>query len=152
MNVREFQDIMRPLVNKFGKISYDTRKLELIFDVVRDLPQTTLLQIVNGFIGEDIRAKLSDFKTESRRLHTQQTSSQTGHTCPWCDNKGWVVPKHLKVGSQLRPIRCECAGGVASLVGRLRTIGDNELADRVESGWKNTTSEWYYLEGHTLDE
>lgn len=63
MNYREFTDCMDPVVQKFGKVAFDDHKIELIWKTVQNLDTDTLRAYVDQFIiGEDHRAKLSDFK------------------------------------------------------------------------------------------
>lgn len=124
MDLSQFSQIMSGLVQKYGKSVFDDTKCRLIFDEVQHLSPQALQECVDFFIGEDIKAKLSDFKTHARRY-----GGASGNTCNICEGTGWDRRRYenylgldengfMKFESDV-PDRCRCVGGRDGLFERI---------------------------------
>jgi len=128
MNFQEFEFEMNKLRKKFGDKLFDATKLDLIFKETRHLSQFHFQRIVEKFVGEDVRAKLSDFRVESNGFKRFDRSAQ----CLACRSDGWLL-LDIKPNTS---IRCHCNNGSKSDL-YLKRLMENELLDIefTEKGW-----------------
>lgn len=134
LSPNEFAETIRPLVVKFGKMTFDEAKLDLIYREVNDLIASELEQIVNEFVGEDVRAKVSDFVSKSIDIRRKRKRIQSdGHRCHLCDDSTWIVPDDLPPAEPMAVLRCSCVGGPQQLAQQLRNK-DSAIAQRQADG------------------
>jgi len=126
VNFAEFEIEISALRKKFGDKSFDSTKVGLIYEVVRDLTQKQFKHIVEKFIGEDHRA----FKVEAKNFKRFEGRGE----CAPCSDSGWLI---LRDKMPTQTIRCYCNGGARSQE-YLDAKDEHESLEREfkEKGWE----------------
>lgn len=111
MTHSECMDLMRPLVTKFGSTVFDSEKLNMIFENCQDLTYFEFKKIVRYFVGEDVRAKISDFTNQRDKVlrHRPQTSRREPEHCGSCaDTPGLVMASLRSKPGAPYSFACSC--------------------------------------------
>lgn len=108
MNRAEFIQIIAPLRDKFGKAAFDSQKIEILYEELKSYSAGDVSRTVAHFIGEDVRAKVSDFRKHLARRAPKD--ARTNFKCHLCKDSGFVIPPE-----DTSPLptarRCSCNGG-----------------------------------------
>ena len=107
MTYPEFEPIMMPMRDKWGKYAFDGTKFDLVFQEVKDLLPSQFRRIVAYFLGEDVKAKVSDFKRSAQFYRRKPTPEHQG--CQNCCD-GIVVANYINTGYP-SGFRCGCDAG-----------------------------------------
>ena len=106
MNYSEYSDEMLRMRKKFGKAIIDDDKIMLAWRFSRTVSLEAFTRVVNYFIGEDVKPKLSDI-----RIAVSSARIDLSEKCQYCSDSGWIITNVDKVSEPIKTQRCLCCGG-----------------------------------------
>ena len=118
MNYNEFKEVSQHLVSKWRDTYFDSRKLDLIYNDVKDIASFEFQKIVDHFVGEDIRPTRSMLNEQARKFRRRSFENKD-HSCGMCSDGGWIVPNDWPIGADFFAYPCVCIGGLSLLIQRL---------------------------------
>ena len=112
MIFQEFEARFKPMITKFGTQTYDAITVEEIWKTVQPLRESQFESIVREFIGENKRAKVSEFKEATMFWFRHRQQGGDFQDCDRCLG-GWITADDKDTGYSFG-FRCpSCLAGQA---------------------------------------